>query len=223
MVDYRGGSPIVKIPDNVTEIGENAFKGRKVTNISIPSSVKRICDNAFSDCTELNELHIPSSVEIMGEQSAANLSLFFDEGSNIKEVNKWNVNTLHFPDSVACIGHKSFSWCSNLKSITISNSIKIIETHAFYCCTSLKSVQFSNTPIYIEKDAFEGCPFNLENGSYVEGAFDLEVPQERLDDVSSALKQLGFEPEEIRSVINQLKGQYGSTDELIKYALKLLA
>ena len=222
LVDYRGESPIVEIPDNVTEIGENAFKGRKVTNVSIPSSVKRIGDNAFSGCTELTELRIPSSVETIGKQSAENLSLFFDENSKIEEVNKWDVKILHFPDGVTCIGRKSFALCSYLESITIPNSVKIIEGQAFWACTALRSVQFPDSPIFVDKDAFEGCPYKLEKGSYIEGTPEVEVPQERLDDVSSVLNQLGYKPEEITPVLDRLKGQHGSTDELIKIALGML-
>jgi len=48
-----------------------------------------------------------------------------------------------------------------------------------------------------------------------------EVEDDRLKDVAEALKQFGYKPQEIKPVIKQLKNENGSTDELVKKALKM--
>jgi hypothetical protein len=47
----------VTVPDNVTNIGSNAFSGCPLTTITIPSSVTSIGDGAFSDCTDLRGVY----------------------------------------------------------------------------------------------------------------------------------------------------------------------
>lgn len=49
-----------------------------------------------------------------------------------------------------------------------------------------------------------------------------EENDEKLSDVSEALKQLGYRPAEIRNVLKRIEREEGSTDELVKKALTLL-
>ena len=54
---YEGSDSSVIIPQGVTEIGYAAFyKYGRMTSVSIPSSVKKIRDNAFSDCAYLKDV-----------------------------------------------------------------------------------------------------------------------------------------------------------------------
>ena len=50
---------------------------------------------------------------------------------------------------------------------------------------------------------------------------DNEVVDDRLKDVVEALKQFGYKGQEIKPVIKALKNENGSTDELVKKALKM--
>ena len=50
----------------------------------------------------------------------------------------------------------------------------------------------------------------------------IEIEDDRFVDVAAALKQLGYRPNEIKDVMKKLKGEEGSTDELVKKALALL-
>lgn len=56
-------------------------------------------------------------------------------------------------------------------------------------------------------------------GKLVETEMELD---DRLADVSSALKQFGYRPAEIKQVLKTIEKEEGSTDELIKKALTLL-
>ena len=47
------------------------------------------------------------------------------------------------------------------------------------------------------------------------------VDDNSLKDVVDALKQFGYKPQEIKPVIKKLKNEKGSTDELVKKALKM--
>lgn len=92
------------IPNSVTVIGNNAFKGiTGMTSIEIPNSVVSIGDNAFAFCFDLTgDLVIPNSVETIGE------SAFFQcEGLDGKLV---------IGESVSYIGDWAFRKCTHISS-----------------------------------------------------------------------------------------------------------
>lgn len=59
--------------------------------------------------------------------------------------------------TVTAIGKRAFMECSNLTSITISNSVTEIGDSAFDCCRGLTSVTLSNSLNKIGDYAFYGC------------------------------------------------------------------
>lgn len=64
---YTGLDSEVVIPNGVTEIGKNAFKGcSKLKHVTIPESVQTIGERAFSDCG-LTEVTIPGGVSKIGK------------------------------------------------------------------------------------------------------------------------------------------------------------
>lgn len=64
----QGGN--VVIPEGVTEIGPDAFKGNNnVTSIILPETVTEIGEGAFQDCQNLEYVVIPSSVESIGKNA----------------------------------------------------------------------------------------------------------------------------------------------------------
>ena len=101
------------IPNTVTAIGDNAFKGiTGMTSIEIPDSVVSIGDNAFAFCFDLTgDLVIPNSVTHIGE------SAFFQcEGLDGKLV---------IGESVSSIGDWAFRKCSH-----ISEAVSLATTPA---------------------------------------------------------------------------------------------
>ena len=101
------------IPNTVTSIGKNAFKGiTGMTSIEIPESVVSIGDNAFALCFDLTgDLTIPNSVTYIGE------SAFFQcEGLD---------GTLTLGESVSYIGDWAFRRCSH-----ISEAVSLATTPA---------------------------------------------------------------------------------------------
>lgn len=67
ITEYTGSGIDVAIPSHingnpVTCIGEEAFKGKQIRSVVIPSGVKKIDWFAFSGCTALESITIPSSV-----------------------------------------------------------------------------------------------------------------------------------------------------------------
>lgn len=92
------------IPNTVTAIGKNAFKGvTGMTSIHIPHSVTTIGDNAFALCFDLTgDLVIPNSVTYIGESAFCQC-----EGLDGKLV---------IGESVAYIGDWAFRRCSHISA-----------------------------------------------------------------------------------------------------------
>lgn len=59
----------VKIPNNVTRIGDSAFKDCAIADIVIPDTVIEIGENAFEACKNLLKFTIPASVQKIGKET----------------------------------------------------------------------------------------------------------------------------------------------------------
>ena len=130
------------IPDSVTRIGEDAFRGCKyLTSISIPDGVTSL-DLAFYGCTSLTNITIPSSVTSIKGAFYGCTSL----------------TSITIPDSVTSIGVCAFWNCPSLTSITIPDSVTSIGEYAFYGCTNLTSVTIPDSVTSIGEYAFAICP-----------------------------------------------------------------
>ena len=57
----------IEIPENVTEIGADAFSGCEKLNIEIPDNITKIGSGAFSRCHAIESITIPKSVKTIDE------------------------------------------------------------------------------------------------------------------------------------------------------------
>jgi hypothetical protein len=132
---YTGNAATIHIPGRikglpVTTIGENAFSDcSNLTSVTIPSSVTTIRYSAFRNCSNLTSVTIPSSVTTIGNSA-------FIRCRNLTSV------TITIPSSVTTIEYSAFNGCSKLTSVTIPSSVRSIENYAFNC-SNLISVTLS--------------------------------------------------------------------------------
>ena len=109
---------------------------------SIRYDTKVICNGAFSQCDELQEILIPDSVQIIGD--------FAFEGCN-------SLQQITIPNSVTIIGNHAFENCESLKQITIPDSVKTIGNSAFSGCGSLRQITIPNFVTTIGEYTFQYC------------------------------------------------------------------
>lgn len=142
----------VDIPFGVEDIGENAFSGSKVTAVRIPSTVMRICDYAFQDCSFLREIELPPSLTSVGWEAFA--------GTRIAEV---NINS-----GLKRIEYGSFGKCERLEKITVDQknvAYKVVDGVLYHkrrkelvCCPDTR--QSFCVPAWVKSigpGAFNGC------------------------------------------------------------------
>lgn len=121
---------------------ELVFVYHTVRKMSIPSSVTKIGDYAFYNCTNLTSIELPSGVTEIGDYAFYNCT---------------NLSSLTLPSGVKEIGFSAFQGCKSLTSVTIPSGVKYISSFTFYGCESLRFINLPSDLKYIGEEAFEGC------------------------------------------------------------------
>ena len=114
----------------------------KLSKVTIPDSVTKICGGAFYSCCQLKEINIPMSVNII-------------EGGAFAECS--SLTTITIPSTIKEICNDTFSGCTSLTTITIPQSVNTIGNNAFNGCTSLTKITIPSTIQTIGENCFEGC------------------------------------------------------------------
>lgn len=167
LIEYKGHSKNVVIPDEVTSIGDRAFADKHfLKTVIIPDHVQKIGWAAFANCRELECVNLPqalthlSSLAFQHCRKLTQIALpekLIALGARAFEGCEGLVGKIVIPDSIEKIGLNTFAGCSNLESITVGNGVKFILDEAFKQCNKLKYISF---PILVEsigKQAFYGC------------------------------------------------------------------
>lgn len=104
----------VTFPNTVTEIKKTAFLENNLSTVSIPESVEKIGDYAFSNNRNLETVNFSEGIKELGFMSFAFT----------------NINSLVFPDSLASIRSAAF-YRSGLTNVSDMNNVEFIGNDAF--------------------------------------------------------------------------------------------
>ena len=134
-----------------------------------------IGERAFTECSNLESLFIPKSVNSIGKgivSYCSNLTNImvesdnstFDSRENCNAIIETSSNTLKagckgtlIPESVASIADYAFEYCYGLTNIIIPNSVKAIGKYSFMGCKDLNSIELPNDLKTIPYEAFRRC------------------------------------------------------------------
>lgn len=177
----------VVLPHNTATIGNSAFQGTSLKEITFPETLTTIESYAFSNCDSLRTVSIPSSVNqipyscfnscdnLQKVEIAEGLSIIdsyaFESCTALNEVNlpatlttigeyafrNVPLKKIEIPAGIAEIKYATFTGNNAIDSLVIPSTVKTINNYAFENCTSLKSLQLNEGLVNIYGSAFSNC------------------------------------------------------------------
>ena len=124
----------VELPSSLKKIGNNAFSGEKnLRSINIPSNLISIQTSAFEGCEGLTDITLPESLKVLGNKA-------FYSCTNLKNIN--------LPESLEMIGCGAFDY-SSIEEASVPAGVKFLGLGAFAKCKNLKSLSIPASIQYV--------------------------------------------------------------------------
>ena len=140
---YKGANKVVKIPKDVTCIGEGAFKDNdKIEEIVLSENVESIEKDSFKNCKNLKKISFNEKLSCIGDSA-------FEGCKNIKMI--------VIPEYVSQIGDCAFKNCKSLEGIVLPKSLISVGKELFKNCEDIKAITIPEYVESIEGNAFKGC------------------------------------------------------------------
>ena len=199
-LSYLYNATSFTIGSGVTSIGRNAFYWNKATSFTLPEGLLTIGQLAFSGCSLLESINIPSTVTSIHESAFSNSpcainvaednanycsedGVLFDKGKTILyHYPSYTTSTSYtIPTTVTTIISNAFDNCK-LTSITIPANVTKIGNSAFYH-SALETVviEGANNALEIEHWAFRVCDYLTTVTCYRETPPDTPVQNGNID------------------------------------------
>ena len=155
----------VILPDSVTIISDNAFRGSGITSVRLSKNLRVVADYAFAE-TPLTHIEFPDCVEKIEEMAffgAQQLKTAILPKAIYKIAPGLflycsSLEQIDIPQDVIHIEGSSFKGCTALKKVNMPKSLETVWTDAFCGCTSLEEVSFGSNLKALGHCAFAGCP-----------------------------------------------------------------
>lgn len=149
---------------NVTEIGDNTFKGEAVEEAILTEGISEIGNHSFEDCRSLHQIVMPITLKGIGDSA-------FEGCVSLKSISfpiqlerignaafkGSGLRTVSIPKSIYYMGDYAFAECLELDNIVIPSNIDKITKGMFEGCTNLKKIELNESVTSIEDRAFFGC------------------------------------------------------------------
>ncbi len=193
---FGGTESITKViaPEGMESIGEGAFSGSGLTEITLPGSVVEIADNAFSETQ--NDVTILAAEDSYAKEYADKHEISWkspetefapqfktirlDNGTIcIMGIEGEVPNKLVIPEKingteVTTIGASAFMFYDDLITVVIPDTVKKIYDYAFTGCHNLQSIELPKNITSLGDSLFLGC-YRLKEIDIPEGVTEISA------------------------------------------------
>ena len=138
---------LLKVPDGVTTISEDAFyKCKELTTVTIPASVEKIQSDSFKYCEKMTTFTIPEDSKLtkIGREAFACC---------------YKLESIFIPATVKTIDKSAFNICQSLKSVTFAEGSQLTEI-PYFCFAdneALTAIEIPPLVTTLGESVFEGC------------------------------------------------------------------
>ena len=149
------------VPSSVSRIGESAFSECSINSISLPDNLESIEKDTFFDCSDLSDIKLPKNLRRIEDGAFSGCKI---EGIDL-------------PLSLISIGNNAFSNCTNLVSVTLPSSLRSIGGGVFSLCDNLRYINVSKDSEYFmsidgvlfdkKKEKLIGYPIGRKRSKYI--------------------------------------------------------
>ena len=179
---YEGTKTEVSIPSKldgykVEELSWYIFSHTKVKTVTIPSTVERIDEFAFSGGKDNDNNYLRGTIHtikaskknkhftsvggVLFSKDKKRLAIY-PQGKTAKEYkipsgveqvggfafeNNWDLKKVVFPGSVRRVEPYAFSGCTQLQGVSLNNGLASLGCGSFQCCSSLKKLTIPKTVV----------------------------------------------------------------------------
>lgn len=174
LIGYTGEDTDVTIPEKIgkaaiTEIKAAFQSNERLTSVIIPEGVRRITGGAFYNCTKLEHISFPSSLEEVCNIGIDTCITPFDntpwaakQGDNLIVASvllayRGNAEEVIIPEGVTTIGRNVFWERDGIKTVVIPNTMAEIPEQCFAAMDSLTKMDIPNGIHSIGDEAFAWC------------------------------------------------------------------
>ena len=149
--------------DDVDKVPWNKYIA-EITNISIDNGITSIGDNMFNGAKNLRNAEISKSVVRIGKKAfygCLNLSTVeIKNNSRLEKIDDnafsycRNLRNISIPSRINEIGKEAFLYCYGIENLSLGYSVKSVGEGAFSCCPYLKTLRIvdSNCKIFDSPD-----------------------------------------------------------------------
>ena len=147
---------------------EDANLNASIQRIQLPEGLTEICDSAFTNCTELRSIEIPSTVTRIGSYayhgcSGATGRLVLPSG--LTELGAYAfcncsglTGKLTLPSELTSVGDDAFKACGGFTgTLVIPDTVTSIGGYAFSGCGAISELEIPTSVEYLGEGAFNGC------------------------------------------------------------------
>lgn len=131
----------IEFPPHLNTIGVGAFAYTPLEEVTLPDNAMAFGKGAFSGCHKLSSINIPAGTKAIADNMFSNCEALTE---------------LELPASVELIGEYAFAG-TGFTSFVIPDSVTAVWRGVFYSCQNLEEVTWSKGYEYVSSYAFYGC------------------------------------------------------------------